>query len=74
MTNIDQDHEELETIEGGYVQWTGCLPFPYPSPLPVGPLMNYGYEDDVVLLSHLTPPADAKPGTAEIRAHAEWLV
>jgi hypothetical protein len=34
MTNIDQEHEELETIEGGYVQWQGCLPFPYPSPLP----------------------------------------
>ena len=63
------------------IQWTlppgwkaGPIEWPYPSPLPVGPLMNYGYEDDVVLLSHLTPPADAKPGTAEIRAHAEWLV
>ncbi|HET9471141.1 MAG TPA: protein-disulfide reductase DsbD domain-containing protein [Usitatibacter sp.] len=50
------------------------IEWPYPSPLPVGPLMNYGYEDDVVLLSRLTPPADAKPGTADIRAHAEWLV
>jgi thiol:disulfide interchange protein/DsbC/DsbD-like thiol-disulfide interchange protein len=63
------------------IQWTlpagwkaSPIEWPYPSPLPVGPLMNYGYEDDVVLLSHLTPPADAKPGTANIRAHAEWLV
>jgi thiol:disulfide interchange protein/DsbC/DsbD-like thiol-disulfide interchange protein len=63
------------------IQWTlpagwkaSPIEWPYPSPLPVGPLMNYGYEDDVVLLSHLTPPADAKPGTADIRAHAEWLV
>ncbi|HEX3096732.1 MAG TPA: protein-disulfide reductase DsbD domain-containing protein [Usitatibacter sp.] len=63
------------------IQWTlppgwkaGPIEWPYPSTLPVGPLMNYGYEDDVVLLSHLTPPADAKPGTADIRAHAEWLV
>jgi thiol:disulfide interchange protein DsbD len=50
------------------------IEWPYPSLLPVGPLMNYGYEDDVVLLSHLTPPADAKPGTADIKARAEWLV
>src|SRR5512142_2713923 len=54
--------------KAGPIQW------PYPSLLPVGPLMNYGYEDDVVLLSELTPPADAKPGTAEIKARAEWLV
>jgi thiol:disulfide interchange protein DsbD len=51
----------------------GPIRWPYPSLLPVGPLMNYGYEDDVVLLSELTPPADAK-GTADIKAHAQWLV
>src|SRR5512142_2756034 len=63
------------------VQWVlpagwkaGPIQWPYPSQLPVGPLMNYGYEDDVVLLSELTPPADAKPGMADIRANAEWLV
>jgi thiol:disulfide interchange protein/DsbC/DsbD-like thiol-disulfide interchange protein len=63
------------------IQWSlppgwkaSAIEWPYPSPLPVGPLMNYGYEDDVVLLSHLTPPADAKPGNADIRANAEWLV
>ena len=37
--------------KAGPIQW------PYPHPLPVGPLMNYGYEDEVVLLSELTPPA-----------------
>ncbi len=54
--------------KAGPIQW------PYPSLLPVGPLMNYGYEDDVVLLSELTPPADAKPGSADIRASVQWLV
>jgi len=55
--------------------WTaGEIQWPYPQPLPVGPLMNYGYEDEVVLLSPLTPPADAPAGPANIHAHAEWLV
>src|SRR5258708_3151485 len=49
------------------IQW------PYPQPLPVGPLMNYGYEDEVVLLSELTPPASATAGTFPIKARAEWL-
>ncbi|HUJ01633.1 MAG TPA: thioredoxin family protein [Usitatibacter sp.] len=52
----------------------GPIEWPYPTKLPVGPLMNYGYEDDVVLLSELTPPADAKPGSADIRARVQWLV
>jgi thiol:disulfide interchange protein len=50
------------------IQW------PYPQPIPVGPLMNYGYEDEVVLLSELTPPADARPGPASVKAKADWLV
>ena len=57
-----------EGWKAGEIQW------PYPKPLPVGPLMNYGYEDEVVLLSDLTPPAGAKPGTYPVKAKAEWLV
>src|SRR5687767_1985282 len=57
-----------EGWKAGEIQW------PYPKPLPVGPLMNYGYEDEVVLLSELTPPADAKAGAYAIKAKAEWLV
>src|SRR6186997_3082062 len=63
------------------VQWklpagwkAGELQWPYPQPLPVGPLMNFGYEDEVVLLAELTPPANAAPGNAVIGASAEWLV
>ena len=54
--------------KAGEIQW------PYPHHLPVGPLMNYGYEDEVVLLSELTPPANVKPGAYPVKAKAEWLV
>lgn len=57
-----------EGWKAGEIQW------PYPKPLPVGPLMNYGYEDEVVLLSELTPPPGTKPGSYPIQAQAEWLV
>jgi thiol:disulfide interchange protein/DsbC/DsbD-like thiol-disulfide interchange protein len=57
-----------EGWKAGEIQW------PYPQNLPVGPLMNYGYEDEVVLLTELTPPASASAGPASIKAKAEWLV
>ena len=50
--------------KAGPIQW------PYPHPLPVGPLMNYGYEDEVVLLTEITPPANATPGSVPIKARA----
>jgi thiol:disulfide interchange protein/DsbC/DsbD-like thiol-disulfide interchange protein len=51
----------------------GAIQWPYPKPLPVGPLMNYGYEDEVVLLTELTPPS-AVAASAPIKARVEWLV
>ncbi len=51
------------------------IAWPYPKRLPVGPLMNFGYEDEVLLPVTLTAPADAKPGdTVTLTAHATWLV
>jgi thiol:disulfide interchange protein DsbD len=51
------------------IQW------PYPKRLPVGPLMNFGYENQVALLSDLKAPADAKLGdNAQITADVMWLV
>ncbi|HEX3061514.1 MAG TPA: protein-disulfide reductase DsbD domain-containing protein, partial [Usitatibacter sp.] len=44
--------------KAGEIQW------PYPQKLPVGPLMNYGYEDEVILLTDIAVPADAAPGEA----------
>jgi thiol:disulfide interchange protein DsbD len=53
----------------------GDIQWPYPKRLPVGPLMNFGYEDQVALLNEITAPADAKPGeTATLSADVMWLV
>ncbi|MGH6873005.1 MAG: protein-disulfide reductase DsbD domain-containing protein, partial [Rhizomicrobium sp.] len=56
--------------------WTaGAIQWPAPKRLPVGPLMNYGYEGKVWLLSRIAVPATAEPGTiVTLKAHASWLV
>ena len=62
------------------IQWTlppgwkaGPIQWPRPKRLPVGPLMDYGYEGAPWLLTTLTAPADAT-GTVTIKAAASWLV
>ena len=53
----------------------GAIQWPRPKRLPVGPLMDYGYEGKLWLLSSLTAPADARPGdTVTIKAAVSWLV
>lgn len=53
----------------------GALQFPAPEAIPYGPLVNYGYKTEAILLSEITLPADLAPGsTARIAAEAEWLV
>ena len=56
--------------------WTaGPLVFPQPERVPVGPLMSYGYTDEVVLLTRLTAPAGLPPGgPVTLRGRAAWLV
>ena len=49
------------------IQW------PRPKRVPVGPLMDYGYEGRLWLLTRLTAPADAK-GPQVIKAAVNWLV
>ena len=63
------------------IKWTlpkgftaGPLQFPPPQRLPLGPLMDYGYEDQVAFPITLTAPADAKPGKIHLDAHVSWLV
>ncbi len=62
------------------IQWTlpagwkaGGVQWPRPKRLPVGPLMDYGYEGTPWLLTTLTAPGDAK-APVTISAHASWLV
>ncbi|MFQ5348080.1 MAG: protein-disulfide reductase DsbD domain-containing protein, partial [Rhodothalassiaceae bacterium] len=55
--------------------WSAAEPlYPVPERIPVGPLMNYGYERPQSLLVALTPPADAAPGLVPVRLDADWLV
>jgi len=50
-----------------------AIQWPRPKRLPVGPLMDYGYEGKLWLLSRITAPANAT-GPAILKAHATWLV
>jgi len=53
----------------------GEIEWPAPRRLPIGPLVNYGYEGELLLPMRLTAPADARPGTdLRLRAKAHWLV
>ena len=64
------------------IDWTlparwkaGEIVWPRPKRLPVGPLMDYGYEGRLWLLSEVSVPADARAGeTVILKAHADWLV
>jgi DsbC/DsbD-like thiol-disulfide interchange protein/cytochrome c biogenesis protein CcdA len=50
-----------------------AIQWPRPRRVPVGPLMDYGYEGKLWLLTRLTAPADAK-GPVTIKAAVSWLV
>ena len=53
----------------------GDIVWPAPKALPAGPLMNYGYEGEVLHLVPLTVPASASVGEkATLNARADWLV
>ncbi len=56
--------------------WTaGEFAWPAPHRLPVGPLVNYGYEGEVVLPAQLTAPSTARPGeTVSLKGKATFLV
>ncbi len=51
----------------------GTFRWPAPRRIPVGPLMNYGYEDEVFLPFEVAVPAGAS-GRVRLGAHAKWLV
>jgi len=56
-------------FKAGQIQW------PAPQKLPIPPLMNYGYEGEIVLPVELSVPKDWPAGqTARIAARADWLV
>jgi thiol:disulfide interchange protein DsbD len=53
----------------------GGIHWPTPQRIPVGPLVNYGYEDRVMLLVPMSVPADQAVGEpVDIAADLTWLV
>lgn len=52
----------------------GEIAWPAPTRLPVGPLVNYGYEGKLLLPVPLTLPADFKAEALDVRLSAQWLV
>ena len=56
-------------MSAGPIQWAT------PQPLPVGPLVNYGYDGEVLLLVDITAVPDFLSGkSATLNARADWLV
>jgi len=52
-----------------------AIQWPYPKKIMVGGLANYGYEDEVLLIARLMPPADPESRQQiNIGVAAEWLV
>lgn len=63
------------------VKWTlpaglsaGPMQFPIPQRLPLGPLMDFGYEDTAAFPFTLTAVPGTQPGPAHLDARVTWLV
>jgi thiol:disulfide interchange protein DsbD len=52
----------------------GPLSWPVPKRLPVGPLMNYGYESEVLLPVQISVPEGFTGALLQVTAQADWLV
>jgi thiol:disulfide interchange protein DsbD len=55
-------------ISAGEIAW------PTPKALPIGPLVNYGYEDRLLLPVPVTVASDFKGEALDIKLSAQWLV
>src|SRR5215469_11521172 len=63
------------------INWTlpkgitaGPMQFPIPTRLPLGPLMDFGYEDEVAFPVQLTAANNLKQGPIHLDAKVDWLV
>jgi thiol:disulfide interchange protein DsbD len=55
-------------VTAGEIEW------PTPQRLPLGPLVNHGYEGDLLLPVALTLAQGFREATLQVQLHAEWLV
>jgi thiol:disulfide interchange protein DsbD len=60
------------TLPSGFT--AGEIAWPTPKPLPVGPLVNFGYEGTLLLPVPVTVPAGFTGTSVEIKLHADWLI
>ena len=67
--------------EPPHIHWTlpagitaSPMKFPAPKRLPLGPLMDFGYENEVYFPIPLTVSKNVKPGPVVISAKVDWLV
>lgn len=52
----------------------GAHAFPAPAWFELSGIVSYGYEDQVLLFTEVTPPPNLPPGPATFRVEASWLV
>src|ERR1700761_7435064 len=82
-----EEHWHVYWINAGdsgeppHINWTlplgitaGPMQFPPPSRLPLGPLMDFGYEDEVAFPVAVTAAPSVQPGKIHLEAHVTWLV
>jgi thiol:disulfide interchange protein DsbD len=67
--------------EPPHIRWTlpegitaGPLQFPAPKRLPLGPLMDFGYEDEVLFPLQLQVAKSVTSGSVVLHAKVDWLV
>ncbi len=67
--------------EPPHIKWTlpegvsaSALQFPPPKRLPLGPLMDFGYENEVVFPFSIQVAKSTKAGPADLHAKVDWLV
>ncbi len=60
------------TLPPGFV--AGDIQWPTPKQLPVGPLLNYGFEGELLLPVQVAVPPGFKGDTLEVKLEAMWLV
>jgi thiol:disulfide interchange protein DsbD len=60
-------------LPDGFV--AAALEWPVPQRIPVPPFMSYGYEDELLVLARITPPATlARTQRVTLRGDVDWLV
>lgn len=53
----------------------GELQFPAPRRIPAGPLVSFGFDEELILLCEITPPTDLEVGqSVSLSTEVDWLV